>query len=717
MNQPLKKSLINRLTIQSLPGIVLFLIWGCPYSAIAEMLAANDIYSMDISQLMEMEVVTATRSSVKLKDTPGAVYVITEQQIRERGYRTLFDALQDVPGFDFQNTYGIFPDLVHQRGLVGKNQRSLVYIDGILDNNISESAILGGTIRYPLHNVEQIEIVAGPSSSLYGANAFNGVINVITRDGKKNAGKEIQMFGGGWDKDYTGGGTAFSIRDNSGDGPKPFAYSIGGYYYNSDGPDFRNIQHLDSDGKGCWWSDTYNNSSEDTYNITAKFSFNNLRAEFINWRYLQGDGTFANGTHQIDTDGHGFTGSAWDFENTAVSLGYLWKINSRFSLDSESVIRRTELLSSSHESYPNIPGPDAYNHPMDVDTVSGYARPDESMEIEERLLWTPTDRIDATLGWESIYYEAPEGYGAYERYNYKNHAGYLQGIYRVTNTASAIGGYRFDHSTAHGDSHTYRISGILSPGDFTFKSLFSTGFRGPTAWEMFNETRQRKASPNLEPEKMWSAEAGAGYAISPKAHVNLDGYYNIIKDLILEVETADPNPNPESEFWNQNQNIGKARIVGAEFSADYQPVDRLTLFMNYTFSRGFYSGLPATLSTPPTAHDLESIPNIPRHKWNAGFTYYLLKNLSFHVRSNYLYKIKTIGSNPETEIDDKLLFHANIRWDNAVVDHLYCQLLIRNFLDTDNAFDPGIRTATGEYYPTRHPLEGRNIWLTIGYQF
>lgn len=716
MIQLLIQLLIKRATNRSLWGILLLLACYNPSPAMPHPVAPADIYDMNIGELMEMEVVTATRTSVKLKDTPGAVYVITEKDIRERGYRTLSDALQDVPGFDFQRTYGLFPDLIHQRGLIGNNQRSLVYIDGILDNNISENAILGGTVRYPLHNVEQIEIVAGPVSSLYGANAFNGVINIITRDGRKTAAKEIQSFAGGWDRDDTGGGASFSINDAT-PGENPFACSIGGYYYNSDGPNFSGVRHLDEEGRGYWWSDTYNNSGEDTYNITAKFSFNSWRAEFINWRYLQGDGTSANGTYQIDTDGNGFTGSAWDFENTTVSLGYLLKINPKLSLDSESVIHRTALLSSSHESYPNVPGPNAYDHPDDVTTVSGYARPDESIEIEERLLWTPTKRIDATMGWESIYYEVPEGYGAYETYTYKNHAAYLQGICRLTERVSTIGGYRFDHNTAYGDSHTYRISGIANPGDFTFKTLFSNAYRGPTAWERLNETRQRKANPDLSPEKMWSAEAGAGYAFSSKAHVGLQGFHNVVRDLILEVETSEPNPNPESEFWNQNQNIGKARITGAEFSADYQPFDRLTLYLNYTLSKGEYKDLPETLHTPPAAHDLESIPNIPRHKINTGVTVFLPNNLTLHLRANYLYKIKTIQTNPETGIDDQLIFHANLRWENIMGTGFYGQCLIRNLLDNNKAYDAGIRTATGEYYPTRQPVEGRNLWLTIGYSF
>lgn len=110
--------------------------------------------------LEEQIVVTATRTKSKIKDAPAAVYVITRKQMEERGYRTLIDALKDVPGFDFQHTYGVYPELVHQRGLIGENTRSLVYVDGVSDNNISGVGPLAGTLHFPLSNVDRIEIVS-----------------------------------------------------------------------------------------------------------------------------------------------------------------------------------------------------------------------------------------------------------------------------------------------------------------------------------------------------------------------------------------------------------------------------------------------------------------------------------------------------------------------------------------------------------------------------
>jgi iron complex outermembrane receptor protein len=679
----------------------------------------ESIYDMNLTQLMELEITTATRTKVKLKESPSAVYVITEKDIRQRGYRTLADALHDVPGFDFQHTYGIFPDLVHQRGFVGNNQRSLVYIDGILDNNISENAVLGGTIRYPLHNVERIEIVAGPVSSVYGANAFNGVINVITKDGSTTSEKKIETFAGSWmDSDYMGAGGAFALNDRYPGNNGELAYGIGGYYFKADGPDFRGIQNLDENGLGSWWSDAYNNSGEDTYNITAKFSSDRFRVEAMQWQYLQGDGTFANGTYQIDTDRNGFSGSAWDFRNNAISIGYLTDISSKLKLDSEAVVRHTELLSSSHESYPDIPGPDAYNHPEDVSTVYGYSRPDYSYELEERLQWRPTDKFDNTVGIEGIYYDVPEGYGAYERFNYQNYATYAQSIYQMTDMVSLVGGYRFDHNTSYDDAHTYRLSVIGNPGDVTLKALISTGFRAPTAWEMLNETRQRKKNTDLDPERLRSMESGIEYAFAGIGHVGVTGYYNEIRDIILEVQTDDPNPNPEISFWNQNRNVGRAEVIGVEFNSDFTITDRLTIFLNYTFSDsdGEYDHEPQPLIYSPTAHDGSSIPNIPKHKINTGFTFSFVEDLTLHLRANYVGDRETVASNPIAETNQYILYHANIRWENAFWKGFYVQWLARNLFDAD-AFDPGIRTATGEYYPTRHPIEGRNMWISVGYKF
>ena len=101
--------------------------------------------------------------------------------------------------------------MVHQRGLVGNNQRSLLYIDGVPDNNISENAMLAGSLRFPLHNVKRIEVLAGPASALYGANAFNGIINVILND--TDEGSEVSVSGGTYNNSFTYLGGTLSLTN------------------------------------------------------------------------------------------------------------------------------------------------------------------------------------------------------------------------------------------------------------------------------------------------------------------------------------------------------------------------------------------------------------------------------------------------------------------------------------------------------------------------
>ena len=165
--------------------------------------------------------------------------------MEERGYRTLIDALKDVPGFDFQHTYGVYPELVHQRGLIGENTRSLVYVDGVSDNNISGVGPLAGTLHFPLSNVDRIEIVSGPASSLYGANAFNGIINIITRDGANSGGSHVEAIYGGYDSNFRspGAGLNFSTRGKS--QTMDMSYSLGGYYFQTEGPNFGGIQRIE----------------------------------------------------------------------------------------------------------------------------------------------------------------------------------------------------------------------------------------------------------------------------------------------------------------------------------------------------------------------------------------------------------------------------------------------------------------------------------------
>ena len=189
-----------------------------------------------------------------------------------------------------------------------------------------------------------------------------------------------------------------------------------------------------------------------------------------------------------------------------------------------------------------------------------------------------------------------------------------------------------------------------------------------------------------------------------------------MRNLILEVKTDDPNPDPLYDFFNQNKNIGRARVFGLEWFSDIHVNNHVNLNFNYTYSHGEYFDLPPALINRPTARNSNDIPNIAKHQANAGITIYTLPGLCVNLRANYVGNRKTIATDPVATAGSYVLYHANIRWENAWKSGAYMQVSVRNIFDR-KAFDPGIRTATGGYYPTLQPLEGRNVWLTIGYKF
>lgn len=679
------------------------------------------------SYLENLKVVTATKSETTLREAPSAVYIITARMIRERGYRTVAQALEDVPGFQFQHVYGTFPVVVHQRGLVGNNQRSLLYIDGLPDNNISEGAMLNGSLAYPTGNIKQIEIIAGPASSLYGANAFNGIINIITKEvqeNKKDGYADITL--GTWNNSltYTAHGVSFAVSRVLNIENNNISMSVAGNYLNSDGPDFRGVQGLNSQGKGYWWSDNYNISDENSYNFNARLNWNNFRAQAIVWQFLSGGGTFANGLGAIDTSSNGFGGNSWDFKHTTTMTGYLYEVSRKLSFDSEGRVRHTEVLSSSHDYDNKISSPSVYNNAEqslangNIALNSGYARPDSGYEFSEKIKYAFSESHISTLGIEIAHYSVPIGYGSEKRYDFENYAFYLQHIFKPNYSWSFTAGYRFDENTNYGGAHTPRLSAVYHvSSDLTTKFLFSTGFRAPTPWELFNSTSARIKNPDLKPETLTTGEFGLGYRFLKKYYINMQTYYNRIRNLILEAQTnLVRSPGPPTLYWNQNRNVGNAEVLGAELQTDINLFSNLNVFAGYTFTYSRYIDLTEELKQKIAVKESDAIPNLAPHTVFSGFTYYPLHDLSLHFRMNYTDSRNTIANNPERNVPAYIILHTTANWENFPVPNMFTRLSCRNLTNTQ-AYDPGIRSADGSYYPSRHPLEGRNIWLTMGITF
>jgi iron complex outermembrane receptor protein len=166
---------------------------------------APDSLLLDLSleDLMDIEVSVASRHEERLQDVPAAVYVITGDELRRSGARTIQDALRMVPGFHVAQwrTQGFD---VTARGFTGglseQNQsfmnQLLLMVDGVSLYSSAMAGIWWPLLDIPLQDVERVEIIRGPAGTLWGTNAMNGVVHVITKHARDTVGARIDATGG-----------------------------------------------------------------------------------------------------------------------------------------------------------------------------------------------------------------------------------------------------------------------------------------------------------------------------------------------------------------------------------------------------------------------------------------------------------------------------------------------------------------------------------------
>lgn len=145
---------------------------------------ANDSANDDAKDLGTV-VVTATGFEQKITDAPASISVVTREELQKRPYITLIDAVRDLEGVDVGET----TDKTGQRTISMRGmgaEYTLILIDGKRQNNhgdIYPNSFGGNQFNHipPLDTIERIEVIRGPASTLYGADALGGVINIITR--------------------------------------------------------------------------------------------------------------------------------------------------------------------------------------------------------------------------------------------------------------------------------------------------------------------------------------------------------------------------------------------------------------------------------------------------------------------------------------------------------------------------------------------------------
>lgn len=486
---------------------------------------------------MSMEVYSASRFNQNATQAPSNVTVLTSADIRAYGWRTLADALRSIRGLYTSNDRSY--SYLGARGFMRPgdlNTRFLLQIDGIRINDpVFDQAQLGAEFPLDLELVDRIEFVPGPGSSVYGANAFFGVINVITRRAPDLEGARGTLEAG---QAGTRGGSA-SYGWRNGDAELLLAANHG----RSDGRDLY-FPEFGGSAQGLDWE---------------RFTRFYARGQLGAWSLAFVDGERTKGMPTASySQAFNVPGGQTLDRLRLVEAGYR---NTVLPMHGELTARVY------HGDY-RYEGRFVYQEPFDVINLDRTRARWWGADASLFLQLTPAHKLVVGADYQYNHDVLQQNYDIepFASYLDDRSEGKRFGIYAQDEMTLAQGvllnaGVRYDRESSTGGVFNPRLALIaeVTPGT-TLKAIYGSAFRAPNSYELFygiDNQGGQLANPDLGRERIRSHELTLVRQLGPNARFTLTGYSNEVSSLITEVED-------EELGLPIFRNFGKARARGLE---------------------------------------------------------------------------------------------------------------------------------------------------------
>jgi vitamin B12 transporter len=530
---------------------------------------------------LEPVVVTATKLEEPVERLGATVTVISEDDLKLYNYQTVGDALRQVPGLEVQRSGGL-GKLTSIRIRGTSPSQVQVLIDGMR----VKSPTLGifDFADLSIDQIERVEIVRGPQSTLHGADAIGGVVNIITKRGRG----PFEAFAS------TEAGNYDTLRERAGfsGSYKLFDYAFGGSWFESNGQ-FRNDgfeQRAVSGRVGIALPANGHVGLSLRYNRTA----NDLPVDFT----IPTSPFFLRDPDKKQQSETTTLSLQWDqkplewFEVHA-RLGQFWNqvgFQDRFdSTDTRSQIKNgrseMELVTAFHAGRWNTL------------TLGGEYRNDSG---RERSVFA---------GERDTFFKRIETASAF-----------VQDELRLFERLILSGGWRYDDNSAFGSATTHR-AGVAIPVKETGTKLRGTwgeGFRAPTIDDLFFPGF---ANPGLKPERSESWDAGVDQRFwREQIRLGVTYFENSFRNFI-QFQPPSAGCPPEGPLGCPI-NLGRAWTQGVEFTGEVDVLHNLLFSANYTY-----------VDTKDLINRRE-LRRVPHHTYNFGLTWDPLRTLSLFVQAN-----------------------------------------------------------------------------------
>lgn len=563
----MKKKILSFITV------IILVVSNYAWSQVEE-----DVVKYDLGKI----IVSATKTPAYQAEIGSSTTVITAEDIRKTGKRTVLEVLQNVPSLTvMQNSAFGGPTSVYLRG--AKPGHTLVLIDGVEVNDPMGIDRAFDFAHLTTDNIERIEIVRGPQSPLYGSDAIAGVINIITKKGVGKTKISSYLEAGSYN-------TWKESLDLSGSKDK-FNYSL-------------SLLRLDSDGiskaAGGTENDPYKNTT-----ISSKIGYNFGNSE------LSLTSHFTDAVTSIDDD---------SYEDDPNYTAWLKEISSKLEFEQSINSLWSHSLSFSyhdvHRKY--------RDEKDDIDTtedVQSWYKGDNK-KIEWQHNFSPFEWSKITGGFEyeeergSSYYRSGTYISKFDRKTVGNYAFYLQNQFKFQNKLFITPGLRIDDHELFGTETTYKIStAYLIPQIGTqLKGNYGTGFKAPSLFQLYSSY----GDPNLKPDESRSYDFGFEQKfIDNKISFGLSYFHNDFKNMVAWDSAT-----------SKYKNIENAETNGFELETKFLPLKSLTIGANFTYT-----------DTKDKETGLELVRR-PKRQVNLNLNWQFLENANINLGLNYVGKRK-----------------------------------------------------------------------------
>ncbi len=635
---------------------------------------AMDLTLMPLERLMAMEVVSASKFPQRLTEAPASVTVVTAADIRDYGHRTLADILRSIRGLyvSYDRNYSY----LGVRGFSRPgdyNTRVLLLVDGYrFNDNVYDQASIGSEFPIDVDLIERVEFVPGPGSSVYGSNAFFGVVNVITRRGADIGGGELAGAAGSG-RSRTGRATYGRRLENGAD----LLLSVSDYrsrgkdlFY----PELIPLGAADGMARGL--------DGDRTRQLFARYAYRGWTLAAVRGEREKDIPTAAYGTVP------GMAGTRTRDGNTYLDLKY-----------SAAPSVRTEVTARLYYGHYTYHGDYIYDAPplyRNRDSAHG-----EWWGAEARVVSSAIERHKLVAGAEyqrdlrqrqMNFDERPYALYLDDRRDGDRAGLYLQDEVTLHERLRLNAGLRYDRAGGFGGIFNPRLALIAEPFERThLKLLYGTAYRAPNVYERFYfapGAGGQKANPGLRPERIRTYEFAAEHFLHDGFRLGASVFRYHIRDHIDAM--VDP-----ADGLAVFRNIDGVRASGFGVEAEHLWSWGARLRASYTRQN---------------ARDASGsrLSNSPRHLAKLNFTAPLPGGwLRAGAELQYTSSRRTLAG------DTGGFWLANL---NLVADRLApgleMSLGLYNLFDRHYA-DPG----GGEHVQDAIPQDGRSLRLKLRYRF